>query len=702
MDFIQLLLPKIEAFHTMGYWIVFLAALFETVIGIGLLIPGSAIVLLMGALTAKGYFDLGDMIRFAAAGAILGDNINYLIGRKFGPKIISKNYWFIKPTYFKKGEIFFEKHGSKSIFISRFIPSLKEVIPLIAGIFGMKRTTFIVWNIIGAVGWSHLWILSGYFFAHSLYFIKVWLTRAGLLLAVFIALFIVLYILKSYLVKKGIQLFTFLASVWRSVRKAITENSEVQKLVNRNKNFFNFLQKRLNKDSFYGLPLTLFSLALFYVILLFGGVIEDVINSDIIVLADIRIANLLSLFRNAPLTKFFFWITFLGKWQVVLLFTTTAILILLLWEKQFYIIPLLISIIGSQIFTLTGKFIFHRARPGVAFYPESSFSFPSGHASISVAVYGFFTYLLIKKSSQWKRKLDIFFIGIILIMLIGFSRLYLGVHYVSDVWGGYLTGFIWLIIAIGFSESLSSNKQRNEKLHQETKKKLATTGLVIISICLYIVFSINYQVPVWEGAEKSQPIAVNDPKIIFTTEQLKHTETILGDKEEPLSFIVAAKDDQHLISLLKKTGWILADDITVSSIAKLIYAYLLEKSYPEAPITPDFWNSNVHDFGFEKETDENNVRTRHHSRFWKTNYIASNGYKIYVGTASFDSGMKWGIVHTIDPNIDAEREFLFNGIMKTEMVKAYEKNQFVQPKLGSNFSGDQFFTDGKLYIIFLK
>lgn len=208
--------------------------------------------------------------------------------------------------------------------------------------------------------------------------------------------------------------------------------------------------------------------------------------------------------------------------------------------------------------------------------------------------------------------------------------------------------------------------------------------------------------PIWEETKKSQPIIVNDPQIIFTTEQLKHTETILGDKEEPLNFIVIAKDDQHLISLFKKTGWILADDITVSSIAKLIYAYILEKAYPEAPITPDFWDSNVHDFGFEKETDENNVRTRHHSRFWKTNYTASNGYNIYVGTASFDSGMKWGIVHTIDPNIDAEREFLFNGIMKTEMVKAYEKDQFVQPKLGSNFSGDQFFTDGKLYIIFLR
>ena len=85
-------------------------------------------------------------------------------------------------------------------------------------------------------------------------------------------------------------------------------------------------------------------------------------------------------------------------------------------------------------------------------YLEKSFSFPSGHATIAVAFYGFIIYFLIKNVKSWNRKINIFFTGFILIILIGFSRLYLGVHFVSDVWAGYLIGAIWLIIGIGFTE----------------------------------------------------------------------------------------------------------------------------------------------------------------------------------------------------------------------------------------------------------
>lgn len=207
-----------------GYWIALLAALFETTIGVGLFIPGSTIILFMGALAAKGYFDLGDLLWFAAIGAILGDNINYFIGKKYGSKIFTKGFWFIKPAHFKKGEEFFERHGSKSVFIGRFVPGLKEIIPLIAGTFSMKRLPFMIWNILGAISWSLVWVLPGYFLAQSLDLTTIWLTRAGLFLTIIIAIFIVFYILKIVLVKKGKGFFSFLSSVWQSIKQAVSES----------------------------------------------------------------------------------------------------------------------------------------------------------------------------------------------------------------------------------------------------------------------------------------------------------------------------------------------------------------------------------------------------------------------------------------------------------------------------------------------
>ena len=223
----------------------------------------------MGALAAKGYFDLGDLLWFATIGAILGDNINYFIGKKYGAKIFSKGFWFIKPAHFIKGEEFFKKHGAKNVFIGRFVPSLKEIIPLIAGTFGMKRLPFMVWNILGAIGWSLVWVLPGYFLAQSFDLATIWLTRAGFFLTIIIVVFIVFYILKIVLVRKGKEFFFFLSSVWQSIKQAIIQNPEVQKFVNRHKTIFKLLQKRLNKNNFYGLPLTLFSLALIYALSLF-------------------------------------------------------------------------------------------------------------------------------------------------------------------------------------------------------------------------------------------------------------------------------------------------------------------------------------------------------------------------------------------------------------------------------------------------
>jgi len=134
-------------------------------------------------------------------------------------------------------------------------------------------------------------------------------------------------------------------------------------------------------------------------------------------------------------------------------------------------------------------------------------------------------------------------------------------------------------------------------------------------------------------------------------------------------------------------------------VVKLFKAGVLRQQYSQAPMTPSFWNSEVHNFGFEEATSANNVRERHHARFWKTNYINKDGKRMYVGTASLDKGLKWGVTHKIDPDIDSEREFLYNGLIGTGRIIDSKKIKFVKPNLGQNFSGDFFFTDGELYII---
>ena len=152
--------------------------------------------------------------------------------------------------------------------------------------------------------------------------------------------------------------------------------------------------------------------------------------------------------RTPFLTVFFKFVTYLGDWTVVLpmALIVSAILILKRKRKQDTILAF-ISLGGLSVAFLL-KNIIHRSRPLGGLINETSFSFPSAHAVISVVFYGFIIYLLLPKIKNKKMKVFKVFIASILVLLIGFSRLYLGVHYFSDVLAGYVIGAIWLLIGV--------------------------------------------------------------------------------------------------------------------------------------------------------------------------------------------------------------------------------------------------------------
>jgi undecaprenyl-diphosphatase len=238
-----------------------------------------------------------------------------------------------------------------------------------------------------------------------------------------------------------------------------------------------------------------------------------------------------------------------------------------------------------------------------------------------------------------------------------------------------------------------------------TKIKIITIILLLAELIFFILFTKNYDPPRREVIFDNGPTTtINDIFSLPTEFELpRKSETLTASQQEPLSFIIAAPNDADFISTMQKGGWFLADSINRGSLEKIIDAGLTNTPYPNAPMTPSFWDGQTHDFGFEKSTAKHSLKERHHARFWKTNLRTKNGKVIYVGTASFDTGIKWwGTTHRIAPDIDTEREILFNDLQTTNAINKFQKNSFVSPLLGKNFAGDQFFTDGNIYIIDLK
>ena len=693
-------LPYLDNLGALGYWIVFLIAFFEALAFVGALMPGASLMVFAGFLSTQGYFHIGDLIWFAAIGAIVGDAASYYLGTH-GTNFFRAENKLLKVSHLERAQRFFERYGGKSIFLGRFIGPIRPIVPFVAGLSRMKIQTFLFWNVISGFSWAFFHLFLGYFFGGAFKAIEAWSTRAGFFV---LGLFLITVVIWLVL-KKSAPIFSFVRSIILSLRDAFFAYPNVRRFLQKHPVVTAFLSRRADAAVFSGLPLTLFALAMAYIALLFIGVTEDVLTSDVIVEADIRVANALVVFRDADLVRFFTWVTLLGKWKIIMGFLPLITAILFIWNKRKFIAPLWVAVIGAEFFVFVSKIVVHRPRPLNAFYSEDSFSFPSGHATIAVAFYGFCAYIFFRLFSQWKWKINAAISGIMTIAFIGFSRVYLGVHYLSDVWGGYLIGALWLLLGITLSELLSPrifDRLQYAALKRSVKMWM-TIGISGAGIMLYIGFAVRYHPPLNAHSSEvpvMQAVDVYAARDLFAQGRLpSYTETLTGNLQEPLHFIVEAESDARVIELFTRAGFKRADPATFASVSKFAFAAALNTGYANAPITLSFWNAIPHDFGFEQMTEKNTVRERHHVRIWKTPVITDSGRHVYAGTSSFDARIKWGITHAIRPDIDTEREYVFSRIVGTDMVRRSEKVLFVSPVLGSNFSGDPFFTDGKAYII---
>lgn len=157
-------------------------------------------------------------------------------------------------------------------------------------------------------------------------------------------------------------------------------------------------------------------------------------------------------YRTPKLTTFFRWLTELGSGLVeTLIFVLVSSILFWGFHKREVVIVLTCNLGGGWLFNDLLKEIYQRERPPFPHFVEvTSYSYPSGHAMVSLSFYGLMGYLLwryLRKKRIWTSYLVVGF-TISLVFFIGLSRIYLGVHYTSDVLAGFLAGTIWLMISI--------------------------------------------------------------------------------------------------------------------------------------------------------------------------------------------------------------------------------------------------------------
>lgn len=211
-----------------------------------------------------------------------------------------------------------------------------------------------------------------------------------------------------------------------------------------------FLAARLDRESRFGLWLTVGIATFVAAVWAFGGLLEEVLDQERLVHLDMAVNQWLRLHATRAGLATFAVVTQLGSPVVIALVVVVA---LVLWRRGERVLfwTWLGANVGGKIMEAALKLLVHRDRPeyAAAYLHGQSYSFPSGHSMGAMICYVMLVHVAVRTSERWARlRTPLYAAAGLVIALVGFSRLYLGVHYPSDVLGGYVAGVAWIALSL--------------------------------------------------------------------------------------------------------------------------------------------------------------------------------------------------------------------------------------------------------------
>jgi membrane protein DedA with SNARE-associated domain len=181
-----------------GYWILFLGIFLED---FGMPFPGETALIAGGILAGKGDFSIVLVLLITFAGAVLGDNLGYAIGRFGGHRLLVRygKYLFINEKKLSQAETFFHRYGSRIVVLARFVSGLRQLNGIIAGALAMHWRRFIVYNMLGAALWTGAWGMAAYFMGRHAHTVLATVKKFEAVFFILLAVCLLLYALIRYI-----------------------------------------------------------------------------------------------------------------------------------------------------------------------------------------------------------------------------------------------------------------------------------------------------------------------------------------------------------------------------------------------------------------------------------------------------------------------------------------------------------------------
>lgn len=396
------LLSKSTLWGSLGMFIVFISSLFESTPFLGLIIPAQTILVLSGFFTHTSNFGFWEVFIIAVIGSVIGDILSFYIGRRFGTTLLSqKGFRFlIKKEYIEKTQALVDEHLGKTLFIGRMSSITRSLAPFIAGSSKARFGRFLVWATFGALLWSFVFIGIGFVFAESF---RILGPSIGKFILSAVSIIVILFTLVFFLRKKHFYIKNYHASA-----------------------------------------IVIFSVALFSLSVLGQSVIEKTGIKE----ADVIINQELMTLRTPLQTQIMLPLTDIAD-KVSLISVTILITFLFFLRKKYKDgLLLLWSMALGALSVYVLKVLINNPRPVLSIIEETGKSFPSGHATLATVFALTLGFISLKYVSSEAKKVAIIVGSVLFPLSIAYSRLYLGVHWLSDVLAGFLLGICTVSLSL--------------------------------------------------------------------------------------------------------------------------------------------------------------------------------------------------------------------------------------------------------------
>ncbi|MEZ5077045.1 MAG: bifunctional DedA family/phosphatase PAP2 family protein [Solirubrobacterales bacterium] len=434
---LQALLEDVS--ETLGAWTYLLVGVFafaETGAFIGLVVPGETVMTLGGAVAGQGAIDVYLLIAIAWFAAWLGDTTSFYLGRRLGRGFVLRNgpRLGIGNERFERVEDYFGRHGGKTIFIGRFVGLIRALAPFIAGSSGMRYRAFVPYSILGTGLWASIHIVIGYLFSRSIETAAEYAGKGALLLGTLIVVVVGSVLLyRRFRVAENRVAAVRWAEDHRATRWLVRLTRHYQPQLR-------FLWNRVTPGGTFGLEFTSLMAALSVSLFVLVAYLVVVGGDPGPTPGDERAIDVVESLGSGLLVDLSKAITFLGSGIFTWGLTVVCTVALALRRRWAEVGVLLAGMTLASVGFHEIKAEVDRPRPEGGLVSTTGSAFPSGHAAHSVLYVWLALTIVLRLRPGMARATAVIVAGLTLTILVGLSRVYLDVHYLSDVSAGWALG----------------------------------------------------------------------------------------------------------------------------------------------------------------------------------------------------------------------------------------------------------------------